>query len=237
MDVELARGVEEDHVVVRCDDAALGQALVDLYFSRDGDRYVKRFPAGSFTDGMLDRFREALVPLLRQTARLDPVPWREALRDAIRRLDGAGIDWWLAGSAALGARGLQVEPRDIDLVISEADVSRAADAFEDVLIEPAVETDGWIARWFGRAWLGARVEWVAGVSRAVDEPVPSDFGPAAAAALTQIEWEQTIIRVPPIELQYEVSARRGLADRVALIQALKGTRRPSDGGVLDAKAP
>jgi hypothetical protein len=153
MDVELARGVEEDHVVVRCDDAALGQALVDLYFSRDGDRYVKRFPAGSFTDGMLDRFREALVPLLRQTARLDPVPWREALRDAIRRLDGAGIDWWLAGSAALGARGLQVEPRDIDLVISEADVSRAADAFEDVLIEPAVETDGWIARWFGRAWL------------------------------------------------------------------------------------
>ena len=222
MDVELVRGVEEDRVVVRCDDAALGQALVDLYFARDGDGYAKRFPAGSFTDGMLDRFREALVPLLRQTARLEAVPWREALRDAIRRLDRAGIDWWLVGSAALAVRGLQVEPRDIDFVVSDADARRAADAFEDVLIEPAVETDGWISRWFGRAWIDARVEWIAGVSPTVDEPVPSDFGPAAAAALAVIEWEQTVIRVPPIELQREVSARRGLADRVALIQALKG---------------
>jgi hypothetical protein len=222
MDVELVRGVEADRVVVRCDDPALGQALVDLYFPREDDRYAKRFPAGSFTDATLVRFREALMPLLRQTARLDTVPWREALHDAVRRLDGAGIDWWLVGSAALAVRGLQVEPRDIDLVISDADARRAADAFEDVLIEPAVETDGWISRWFGRAWLSARVEWVAGVSPAVDEPFPSDFGPAAAAALTEIEWEQTVIRVPPIELQREVSARRGLADRVALIQSLKG---------------
>jgi hypothetical protein len=222
VDVELVPGVEEDCVVVRCDDAALGQALVDLYFARDGDRYAKRFPVRSFTDGMLDRFREALVPLLRQTARLDAVPWREALRDAIRRLDGAGIDWWLVGSAALVVRGLQVEPRDIDLVISDADASRTTEAFEDVLIEPAVETGGWISRWFGRAWLGARVEWIAGVSPTADEPVPSDFGPAAAAALTVIEWEQSVIRVPPIELQRAASARRGLADRVALIQALKG---------------
>jgi hypothetical protein len=222
MAVELVRGVEADCVVVRCEDSVLGQALGDLYFLREDDGYAKRFPAGSFTDAILERFREALMPLLRQTARLDAVPWREALRDAVRRLDGAGIDWWLAGSAALAVRGLQIEPRDIDLVISDTDARRAAEAFEDVLIEPAVETDGWISRWFGRAWLGARVEWVAGVSPAVDEPLPSDFGPAAAATLTEIEWEHAVVRVPSIELQREVSARRGLADRVALIQSLGG---------------
>ena len=221
MEVELARDVEADWLVVRCDDQVLREALADLYFApTDDGAFAKRFPAGSVTTTILDHFRESLVPMLRQTARLDAVPWKEALRDVIRRLDSAKIEWWLAGSAALAVRGLQVEPRDLDLVVADADARRTGEAFEDVLIEPAVETDGWISRWFGRAWVGARVEWVAGVSNGVDQPLPSDFGPAAAANLAEIEWEQTVIRVPSLELQHAVSARRGLGDRVALIETL-----------------
>src|SRR5918992_70402 len=177
MNAQLFRDAEGDRVVVRCDDPVSEQALLDLYFLRGDDGYAKRFPSGSVTDAILARLREALVPLLRQTARLEPAPWQEALREAVRRLNDADIDWWLAGSAALAARGLRIEPRDIDLVIHEKDAVRAAAAFADALIEPAVESDGWVSRWFGRAWLGARVEWVAGVSESVDEPVPTDFGP------------------------------------------------------------
>jgi hypothetical protein len=222
MNAQLFRDAEGDRVVVRCDDRVSEQALLDLYFLRGDDGYAKRFPSGSVTDAILARLREVLVPLLRQTARLEPAPWQEALREAVRRLNDADIDWWLAGSAALAARGLRIEPRDIDLVIHEKDAVRAAAAFADALIEPAVESDGWISRWFGRAWLGARVEWVAGVSESVDEPVPTDFGPIAAAALTEIEWAGVPIRVPSIELQREVAARRGLNDRVTLIDSLGG---------------
>jgi hypothetical protein len=222
MDVQLFRDAKADRVVVRCDDRVSEHALLDLYFLREDDAYAKRFPSGSVTDGIVARLREVLVPLLRQTARLEPAPWPEALREAVRRLNDADIDWWLTGSAALAVRGLRIEPRDIDLMIHEKDAMPAAAAFADVLIEPAVETDGWISRWFGRAWLGARVEWVAGVSASVDEPVPTDFGPIAAAALTQIEWAGLPIRVPSLELQREVSARRGLNDRVTLIDSLGG---------------
>lgn len=222
MDAEVVRGGGIDRLVVRCSDADLQPALAALHFvpQTDGSS-AKRFPAGSFTDAILRRFRASSTPLLRQAAALDTVPWRDALRDAAERLDRAEIDWWLAGSAALAVRGVEVEPRDIDVVIAAADAARAAAAFDDALIEPVVETDQWISRWFGRAWLGARVEWVSGVSDAVDRPWPSDFGPIAAATLTEVEWENTRVRVPPLALQREASARRGLDDRVALIDALR----------------
>jgi hypothetical protein len=89
------------------------------------------------------------------------------------------------------------------------------------LIEPVVGTEGWISRWFGRAWLGARVEWIAGVSPAADQPLPSDFGPTAASRLNEVRWEQWVIRVPPLKLQREVCARRGLVARVAMIDAVE----------------
>jgi hypothetical protein len=94
-------------------------------------------------------------------------------------------------------------------------------AFEDALTEPAVEVEGWFCRWFGRAWLGARIEWVGGVTDAADRPEPSDFGLVAAAALSEVRWQGLTVRVPPIELQREVSKRRGLGERVRLIDALE----------------
>jgi hypothetical protein len=54
----------------------------------------------------------------------------------------------------------------------------------------------------------------------VDTPVPTDFGPAAAARLEAATWEDWTIRVPPLDLQRAVSLRRGLTDRVALIDSL-----------------
>jgi hypothetical protein len=222
MRVELVRCADADRLVVHCEDSALGQALLDLYYSREGGCFAKRFPAGSVTDAILDHFRQSLMSLLRQTARLDAVPWREALHDVAGRLDTAHVDWWLVGSGALAVRGLAVEPRDLDLVVSERHAGRTAESLLDALIEPAVEASDWISRWFGRAWFGARVEWVAGVAATVDLPLPSDFGPAAAARLSEVQWEGKTIRVPPLNLQRDVSARRGLDDRVAMIEALSG---------------
>ncbi|HEY6052677.1 MAG TPA: hypothetical protein VIU86_02035 [Gaiellaceae bacterium] len=216
----LLRDGDSDGFALECDDPASGAALTELYFRLEEGRYVRRFPPGSVTDAIFARFEAALPSLLRQTARLEPAPWDDALHETARRLDDAGVDWWLTGSSALAVRGLAVSPRDLDLVVSEADAARAATAFEDALIEPAVAVEEWFCRWWGRAWLGARVEWVGGVTEAADRPEPTDFGPVAAAALSDVRWEGRAIRLPPLELQRQVSARRGLSDRVRLIVTL-----------------
>jgi hypothetical protein len=54
----------------------------------------------------------------------------------------------------------------------------------------------------------------------VDVPLPCDFGPVAASRLETVTWEDWQLRVPPLDLQRAVSQRRGLADRVALIDAM-----------------
>jgi hypothetical protein len=54
----------------------------------------------------------------------------------------------------------------------------------------------------------------------VDSPSPCDFGPVAASRLETVTWEDWQLRVPPLVLQRGVSQRRGLTDRVALIDAM-----------------
>ena len=50
--------------------------------------------------------------------------------------------------------------------------------------------------------------------------MPVDFGPATAARLETVAFEDWMIRVPPLDLQRAVNQRRGLTERVAMIDAL-----------------
>jgi hypothetical protein len=214
------RNADGDHLVVETDEPAFGVALNELFFEEQDGRHVKHFPRGTLTDEIFRRFGAQLEALLRQTACLEPVPWQNALREVARRLDDGGVEWWLTGSAALAVRGIPVVPRDLDLVVSDDGAAGAATALHDVLIEPAVPVEGWFCRWWGRAWIGARVEWVGGVTETADEPLPTDFGPVAASSLERIAWDGITIAVPPLELQRAVSERRGLTDRVRLIDSV-----------------
>ena len=87
----------------------------------------------------------------------------------------------------------------------------------DYLIEPVTQVN-WFCRWWGRAFLYARIEWVGGVDERADQPTVSDFGSTAARRLETVSWQGHAIRVPPLDLQREVSQRRGLTNRVAQIE-------------------
>ena len=183
----------------------------------DGGVWAKTFPAEApHLDRAWQNFQRLVEPWLRQVAGLDPVPWQEALELVCRRLTDARVDWWLTGSGALAVRGVAVTPGDLDLVVAAEDACRVGDLLLDGLIEPVTRVD-WFCEWWGRAILGARVEWVGGVGPASDEPEPTDFGLAAAAALETVRWRGWDVRIPPLELQRAVSARRGLVERVRLI--------------------
>ncbi|WP_258725077.1 hypothetical protein [Cellulomonas sp. NS3] len=141
-------------------------------FQEGADGWAKSFPSDTpHLDEAWASFRRLLVPWLRQAARLDPVPWAEALAETADRLDAAGIDWWLTGSTALAVRGVDVAPGDVDLVVADQDAHTVGDLLLDGLVEP-VAPAAWFCRWWGRAFLGARVEWVGGVGPAADEPLP-----------------------------------------------------------------
>lgn len=193
-------------------------------YQRHGDEWRREYPAD--TPGLeicWRNFSNCAERMVCQAARLGPVPWRETLRELCRRASDLQSEWWLTGSAALAVRGVSIEPGDVDLVCSDRGAVALGTVFADALIEPVVRIGtGWISDYWGRAFLEARLEWIGSPKPGVDSPLPSDFGPAAAARLETVTWEGWQLRVPPLDLQRAVSQRRGLTERVTLIDAIGG---------------
>lgn len=180
-------------------------------YERHGDEWRRAYPAD--TPGLeicWRNFRNCAERMVRQAARLEPVPWRETLRELCRRASDLASEWWLTGSAALAVRGVSIEPGDVDLVCSGRGAVTLGKVFADALIEPVVRADtGWISDYWGRAFLGARLEWIGSPKPGVDSPLPCDYAPVAAARLETVRWEGWQLRVPPLDLQRAVSQRRG----------------------------
>jgi hypothetical protein len=190
---------------------------------------VRAFPADApNVDRTFRTFERHILELLEQTARQRPAPWDEALAELATRLDRTGAEWFVCGSAALAVRGIDVEPRDVDFVTS--DHARTAEAMADALIEPPLhDTDGrWVASWFGRAFLGARVEWVADVHAGHDTSGPNEIGSAAAAGLERVRWNGRTLLLSPLNLQLAANEQRGLHERVRAIRRFQdpGPWRP-----------
>ena len=218
-----------DSVGAECEVAA--EHLL-MGYQRAGSEWRRGYPSDApHLERSWENFTGCIELVLRQAARLEPIPWRDALRELCQRTGGSGeagagagdrpVRWWLTGSAALAVRGAPIEPGDLDLVCDSADAVALGELLSDALIEPVVPSSAdWLSKWWGRAFCGARIEWVGGVKADVDEPLPCDFGPQAARRLETVRFEDWEIEVPPLDLQRAVNQRRGLSDRVAMIDAL-----------------
>jgi hypothetical protein len=206
--------------VARTDEPDLRRALRRLAFAEEGDAFVRVFPANA--PGLHEtyvRFKRTLDDVLAQASGRRIPPWEDALDAVATRLGTLRADWFLVGTGALAARGIEVVPRDLDLVV--ADPTVAATAFANTHIEPvSISRPGtWIARFFGRAFMHARVEWIAGVDPEVDTYAsPNDYGPEAASRLETVRWHDHDLRLAPLDLQLAVTERRGLRERAAAIR-------------------
>ena len=210
--------------LVHTDELDFRRALAELMFAEEDDAFVRSFPAEA--PGLHQsyvRFKLTLEDVLAQAAGRRLPPWDDALDAVAARLQAVRGDWFLAGSAALAVRGIEVVPRDLDLVV--ADASRTFRALGDMQIEPASlnRAGAWIARWFGRCFLHARVEWIAGVDPAIDVySSPNEFGPEAAARLETVRWHDHDLVLAPLDVQLAVTERRGLAGRAEAIRDFLG---------------
>lgn len=197
------------------------QAARDLYYTPVDNGFAKSFPTNTpDLDRIYRNFERYADAMLRQTAGQQPVPWEQALRAFLLLVEGQDIFWFLGGSAALAVRGVEVQPRDLDILTDAAGAQRLDALLRDWLVEPVTSTETWVARWFGRAFLHARLEWAGEVQAWVDEPEASDFGPTAARRLETVTWDGYPVLVPPLDLQLRVSERRGLHERAEKIKRI-----------------
>jgi hypothetical protein len=176
------------------------------------------FPSSPGVSAYYERFASSIEQMVLQSARLVPVPWEDALLEFLRRVEGSSLRWWLYGTAALAVRGLDVEPGDVDVNVDDA--ALAGRIFDDVLVTPVQELQGWAARYVGRAFDGAIVEWLSEPYAENDDPArPYEQGPFVADRLETVEWRGQLVHVPPLAAQLRTCERRRLDDRARLIRA------------------
>jgi hypothetical protein len=179
-------------------DEAYHETVRKLEFEPVDGGFARRFPADSpHLERIYANFACSVADVILQKAGVRPAPWDRVLDKVLRLMDAHAITWWLVGSSALAARGLDVSPRDVDLVVDEVGAHRLAELLLDDLIEPLTPVESWSARWFSRAFPGALVEWVGGV----DEH--HCWG--ATANWETITWRGHRLRVLPLDTQRETT--------------------------------
>ena len=194
-------------------------AVCDLYYSPIEEGFAKSYSSDTpRLDRIYQNFEQYAEEMILQMAEVHFVPWDKSLLAFLQIIENEEIKWWLAGSAALAVRGVDVIPRDLDLIVDRANAIKLGELLLDYLVEPVLPSHGWIADWFGRAFLYARLEWVGDVSDSVDSTDVTDFGPIAGSHLEVINWHDKKIQVPPLELQLKVTERRRLTERAEKIR-------------------
>lgn len=214
--------LQDDQMVFRLDavDRRYDDVLRQCFWQHDERGWFRRYPADARHLARIMPYFEANAErMFAQLGYFEPVPWPDALQAFVDRVAGTDIDWWLTGSCAACVRGIPLEPHDVDIMIDSRCVEAVADQFADVLIEPIVDTGGWLTKDFGVLFWHARIDIAGDPAAVLDDPEPADCGPYARAHLEEVNWRGRVLRVPPLALQAAVNQRRGRTDRAELIRA------------------
>lgn len=195
------------------------QIFEACFYQTDGDSYYKKFPKDiRHIDKIRENYRKNAKTMFDQCGYFIPVPWEKGLENVCSIMNGSGIEWWLTGSCAACIRGIGLNPHDIDIMIKSENPDETIELFSDYLIEPVIETNGWVTKYFGVAFSQARIDIAFGPSPELDKPEPSDCGPFAQGNLEQIIWNGYRIKIPPLYLHLNTSKRRGRTERIKKIE-------------------
>lgn len=183
------------------------------FVERRGETFAFTYPAGTpHVDAAFDHLQSVAGEMWLQHAEEEPADWRGAFRKFAALVDGSGVEWAVIGGVALAIRGVEAAEvtQDVDIITTPAGAQRLNEVCAQYLTAPTIELPDW--GWFGRAYLGAKVEWLG-----------QDVYPHAWRfdhPWEQIEWEGHDLLVPSLELYLEIERRRGRHDRADGIEAV-----------------
>jgi hypothetical protein len=219
---------DEIRFVVEDADAATAALLRAQFYPEVDGRFEKRFRRDDLLFPHDFRAIEA-----RWARYLREAPGRGVTPDAVDRALAwtadrhaeAGIDWWLTGSAALYARGIDLLPHDIDVMTYLRQAATLGSVVAPSIVEPFQRVSDWVVKGFGVIDRGVRVDVAFEPEAWVDGQGVVDLGPYAERHLEEIVWRGRTLRVPPLATHLWPNEARGRHDRVALIRAAMGDAR------------
>ena len=189
------------------------------FYKKENDCYIKRFPKGiNNIDKIKENYLKYAKTMFDQCGYFIEIPWQKGLQEFCSIINKTKIEWWLTGSCATCIRGIGLNPHDIDIMVKSEYINEMNNIFSDHIIEPIVDTNGWVTRYFGVMFLHVRIDLAFDPSPELDKPQPCDYGLYAQQNLDEEIWNGYKIRIPPLDLQLHTNKLRGRTDRVDKIE-------------------
>ncbi|HOF88735.1 MAG TPA: hypothetical protein PLZ36_11630 [Armatimonadota bacterium] len=183
--------------------------LDDLYWPVEHS-FLKQWGHDPDMEIIAGNFETHGVESLAQLLKIRPAPWEQALSAFIEKLAGTGIRWYIHGSAAMAIWGIDVAPRDLNIIFPDlSDFDRVRQLFLAETIYPIELCPGWLMGGLGGVFIHANI----GLAFMNASDVPFDMRP-----LTEVEWMGRTIAISPLEWLKRDNQHYGRAERVELIE-------------------
>lgn len=123
-----------------------------------GDSFIKTYDNVKDFEYCAENFRKYGERSILQQLKILPAPWETALENLIPEMKKIGVDWFLHGSAAMALWGIDVTPKDINIIIPNAsDFDRVRDHFYQRAIKPFERCDNWVMSGLGTIFAEANI--------------------------------------------------------------------------------
>lgn len=183
--------------------------LDDLYWPVEHS-FLKQWAENPDMEIIAGNFEQHGVESLEQLLKIRPAPWEQALSAFIEKLAGTGIRWYIHGSAAMAIWGIDVAPRDLNIIFPDlSDFDRIRQLFLDDTIYPLELCPGWIMGGLGGVFIHANI----GIAFNNATDVPSDINQPQ-----EVDWMGRKIAISPLEWLKRDNQHYGRPERVELIE-------------------
>lgn len=147
---------------------------------------------------------------IKQQLKILTTPWEKALDLFIPEIKKLGVDWFIHGSVAMSLWGIDVAPKDVNIIIPNySDFDKVRNHFYKLAIRPIERCENWLMSGLGEIFMEA----VVGIAFHNKELEPYDM-----SKLGKIAYKGTEVYVSSLEMLRQDNMNYNRLERVKAVE-------------------
>lgn len=127
-------------------------------FWQIGNNFIKQYDNVKDFEYCAENFSKIGETAFKQQLKIISTPWEKALDLFIPEINKTGVDWFIHGSAAMALWGIDVAPKDINIIVPNySDFDKVRNHFYKLAIQPIERCDNWVMSGLGGIFMEANI--------------------------------------------------------------------------------
>ncbi len=175
-----------------------------------GNSFIKSYDNVKDFEYCAENFTRYGETAIKQQLKILTPPWENALDSFISEIQKLGVDWYIHGSTAMALWGIDVVPKDVNIIIANySDFDKVRDHFCKFAIRPIERCENWVMSGYGEIFMEA----VIGIAFHNKELEPYDM-----RKLGRVDYKGTEVYVSSLEMLRQDNINYNRLDRVKAIE-------------------